>query len=210
MLIDAAQGVPHERIDFQQSDADFMAFSAHKMCGPTGIGALLVRPEVFETMQPFMGGGDMIETVTINGSTYQTNEHKFEAGTPRIAEAIGWCAAFEWMSKLDLRKEHQRLIGIAQWVASELRSLGISVYGRHDAADSAVVSFLHPSIQSEDLAHLLDARGIAVRTGHHCAQPLLHRLGISGTVRASFYLYNTMDEAETFIEQLKYITERFG
>ena len=210
VLIDAAQGVPHERIDFQESDADFMAFSAHKMCGPTGIGALLVRPEVFETMQPFMGGGDMIETVTINGSTYQTNEHKFEAGTPRIAEAIGWCAAFDWMSKLDLRKEHQRLIGIAQWVANELRSMGISVYGRHDAADSAVVSFLHPSIQSEDLAHLFDARGIAVRTGHHCAQPLLHRLGISGTVRASFYLYNTMDEAETFIEQLKYITERFG
>jgi len=88
--------------------------------------------------------------------------------------------------------------------------MGISVYGRHDAADSAVVSFLHPSIQSEDLAHLFDARGIAVRTGHHCAQPLLHRLGISGTVRASFYLYNTMDEAEKFIEQLKYITERFG
>ena len=161
-------------------------------------------------MQPFMGGGDMIETVTITGSTYQTNEHKFEAGTPRIAEAIGWCAAFDWMATLDLKKEHKRLIDIARWVAEQLREMNIPVYGRHDEKDSAVVSFLHPSIHSEDLAHLLDSRGFAVRTGHHCAQPLLHRLGINGTVRASFYLYNTMDEAENFVAQLKEITERFG
>jgi len=210
VLIDAAQGVPHERIDFKQSKADFMAFSAHKMCGPTGIGALLIDGDVFETMQPFMGGGDMIETVTVNGSTYQNNEHKFEAGTPRIAEAVGWCAAFDWLSKINLSEEHNRLIKIARWVSEQLRSMGISVYGRHDEKDSAVVSFLHPKIHSEDLAHLFDSRGIAVRTGHHCAQPLLHRLGISGTVRASFYLYNTMDEAKIFVEQLKLITERFG
>lgn len=210
VLVDAAQGVPHERINFKESGADFMAFSAHKMCGPTGIGALLIDADVFETMQPFMGGGDMIETVTITGSTYQTNEHKFEAGTPRIAEAIGWCAAFDWMATLDLKKEHKRLIGIARWVAEQLREMDIPVYGRHEAKDSAVVSFLHPSIHSEDLAHLFDSRGFAVRTGHHCAQPLLTRLGISGTVRASFYLYNTMDEAIQFIEQLKDITERFG
>ena len=210
VLVDAAQGVPHERIDFQEFGADFMAFSAHKMCGPTGIGALLIDDDVFETMQPFMGGGDMIETVTTSGSTYQTDEHKFEAGTPRIAEAVGWCAALDWMSTLDLEKEHQRLIGIGRWVAEQLRTMGMSVYGRHEEKDSAVVSFNHPSIHSEDLAHLFDARGFAVRTGHHCAQPLLNRLGISGTVRASFYLYNTMEEAELFIEQLKLITERFG
>tara|TARA_Y100000766_G_C18883657_1_gene594719 strand:- start:419 stop:1612 length:1194 start_codon:yes stop_codon:yes gene_type:complete len=210
VLIDAAQGVPHERIDFKHLKADFMAFSAHKMCGPTGIGALLIDGDVFETMQPFMGGGDMIETVTVNGSTFQNNEHKFEAGTPRIAEAVGWCAAFDWMSKINLPEEHNRLIKIARWVSEQLRSMGISVYGRHGEKDSAVVSFLHPKIHSEDLAHLFDSRGIAVRTGHHCAQPLLHRLGISGTVRASFYLYNTMDEAKIFVEQLKLITERFG
>jgi len=210
VLIDAAQGVPHERIDFKNSNADFMAFSAHKMCGPTGIGALLIDDEVFETLQPFMGGGDMIETVTVDGSTFQSNEHKFEAGTPRIAEAVGWCAAFDWMSKIDLPQEHHRLIKIARWVSEQLRSMGITVYGRHDDKDSAVVSFIHPKIHSEDLAHLFDARGIAVRTGHHCAQPLLNRLGVSGTVRASFYLYNTMDEAENFVEQLKLITERFG
>tara|TARA_B100000767_G_scaffold106338_1_gene102070 strand:- start:6105 stop:7298 length:1194 start_codon:yes stop_codon:yes gene_type:complete len=210
VLVDAAQGVPHERINFQEFGADFMAFSAHKMCGPTGIGALLINPDVFEKMPPFMGGGDMIETVTTSGSTYQTDEHKFEAGTPRIAEAVGWCAALDWMSKLDLVKEHQRLIGIGRWVAAELRTQGMSVYGRHEKHDSAVVSFNHPTIHSEDLAHLFDARGFAVRTGHHCAQPLLNRLGVSGTVRASFYLYNTMEEAELFVKQLKEITERFG
>ena len=114
------------------------------------------------------------------------------------------------MSKIDLPQEHHRLIKIARWVSEQLRSMGITVYGRHDDKDSAVVSFIHPKIHSEDLAHLFDARGIAVRTGHHCAQPLLNRLGVSGTVRASFYLYNTMDEAENFVEQLKLITERFG
>lgn len=210
VLIDAAQGVPHDRIDFDAFGPDFMASSAHKMCGPTGIGALLVRPDVFEEMEPFMGGGDMIQTVTIEGSTYQTNEHKFEAGTPRIAEAIGWDAAFGWMEQLDLKHEHKRLLEIARYTAKELRSLGMTVYGRHDDQDSAVVSFLHPTLHSEDLAHLLDAVGFAVRTGHHCAQPLLTRLGISSTVRASFYFYNTMDEAKSFVAQVKKILERFA
>lgn len=210
VLIDAAQGVPHDRIDFDEFGPDFMAFSAHKMCGPTGIGALLVRPDVFEEMEPFMGGGDMIQTVTIEGSTYQTNEHKFEAGTPRIAEAIGWDAAFGWMAQLDLKHEHKRLLEIARYTAKELRSLGMTVYGRHDDQDSAVVSFLHPTLHSEDLAHLLDAVGFAVRTGHHCAQQLLTRLGISSTVRASFYFYNTMDEAKSFVAQVKKILERFA
>jgi len=210
VLIDAAQGVPHAQIDFTAFGADFMAFSAHKMCGPTGIGALLVQPDVFEQMEPFMGGGDMIETVTIEGSTYQTNEHKFEAGTPRIAEAIGWTAALDWMETFDISAEHDRLIKIASWVAKSLRDLGMNVYGRHEDGDAAVVSFLHPTINSEDMAHLLDARGFAVRTGHHCAQPLLHRLGISGTVRASFYIYNTREEAEAFVSEIKEIVERFA
>jgi cysteine desulfurase/selenocysteine lyase len=180
------------------------------MCGPTGIGALLVQPDVFEEMQPFMGGGDMIETVTVEGSTYQTNEHKFEAGTPRIAEAIGWSAALDWMDSFDLDAEHARLVEIASWVSGELRAMGMSVYGRHDEEDAAVVSFLHPTINSEDMAHLLDARGYAVRTGHHCAQPLLTRLGISGTVRASFYVYNTREEAEGLVRELKEIVEKFA
>ncbi|MDP6194777.1 MAG: SufS family cysteine desulfurase [Candidatus Poseidonia sp.] len=210
VLIDAAQGVPHSTVDFATFGADFMAFSAHKMCGPTGIGALLVQPAAFDEMQPFMGGGDMIETVTVEGSTYQTNEHKFEAGTPRIAEAIGWTAALDWMESFDLDAEHARLVKIAAWVAGELRAMGMTVYGRHEEHDAAVVSFLHPTINSEDMAHLLDSRGFAVRTGHHCAQPLLNRLGITGTVRASFYVYNTREEAEGLVRELKEITEKFA
>jgi len=210
VLLDAAQSAPHQHIDFKSLGADFMAFSAHKMCGPTGIGALLVANDVFEEMQPFMGGGDMIETVSIHGSTYQSNEHKFEAGTPKIAEAIGWNAALTWMQGIDFESEHKRLLEIARWISEQLRSMGMTVYGRHDDNDAAVVSFLHPTMNSEDLAHLLDARGFAVRTGHHCAQPLLERLKISGTVRASLYFYNTREEAEAFIEQLSEILERFS
>ena len=189
VLLDAAQGAPHCQINMAELGADMMALSAHKMCGPTGIGCLLVNEETFQEMKPFMGGGDMIETVTLEGSTYQTNEHRFEAGTPRIAEAIGWKSALDYLGQLDLDEQHQRLLEIARYVADELRSLGMTVYGRHDDNDSSVVSFLHPTLHSEDFAHLLDARGVAVRTGHHCAQPLLNRLGISGTVRASFYIY---------------------
>ena len=210
VLLDAAQSAPHQSIDFKSLGADFMAFSAHKMCGPTGIGALLVTNDVFEEMQPFMGGGDMIETVSIHGSTYQSNEHKFEAGTPKIAEAIGWNAALNWMQEIDFESEHKRLLDIARWLSDQLRSMGMTVYGRHDDNDAAVISFLHPTMNSEDLAHLLDARGFAVRTGHHCAQPLLERLKISGTVRASLYFYNTREEAEAFVNQLSEILERFS
>ena len=210
VLLDAAQSAPHQYIDFKSLGADFMAFSAHKMCGPTGIGALLVTNDVFDEMQPFMGGGDMIETVSIHGSTFQSNEHKFEAGTPKIAEALGWNAALKWMQDIDFKSEHKRLLEIARWLSEQLRSMGMTVYGRHDDNDAAVVSFLHPTMNSEDLAHLLDARGFAVRTGHHCAQPLLERLKISGTVRASFYFYNTREEAEAFVKQLSEILERFA
>ena len=210
ILIDAAQGVPHTHLDFASFSADFVAFSAHKMCGPTGIGALLVQPDAFAEMEPFMGGGDMIEHVSIEGSTYQTNEHKFEAGTPKIAEAIGWKAALDWLDQIDIEKEHSRLLSIARHVADELRTMGINVYGRHEHQDSAVVSFTHPTINSEDIAHLLDARGFAVRTGHHCAQPLLERLGLQGTVRASFYVYNTQQEADAFLKEMKEIVEKFA
>ena len=210
VLIDAAQGVPHKQIDFEKSGADFMAMSAHKMMGPTGIGALLVTEEIFQSMRPFMGGGDMIQTVTLNGSTYQDNEHKFEAGTPKIAEAIGWKAAFDYMANIDLEAEHSRLVEIAKWTSSQLEDLGATIYGRYSEQDAAVVSFLFDNLHPEDLAHYLDAMGFAIRTGHHCAQPLLERLGVKGTARASFYLYNTMEEAIEFIDAVKYVLEKFG
>ena len=210
VLLDAAQSAPHQDIDFEELGADFMAFSAHKMCGPTGIGALLVSDDAFDEMQPFMGGGDMIETVTVRGSTYQKNEQKFEAGTPRIAEAIGWNEAIKWLNSVDIKTEHKRILNSARWLANQLRNLGMTVYARHDDNDAAVVSFLHPTMNSEDLAHLLDARGFAVRTGHHCAQPLLERLEINGTVRVSLYFYNTHEEVVSFVEYFKEIVERFA
>ena len=207
VLIDAAQAVPHETINFEELGADFMAFSAHKMCGPTGIGALLVNEESFSEMEPFMGGGDMIETVSLSGSTYQMNEHKFEAGTPRIAEGFGWAAALEWMADVDLQAHHERLILIARNVKQSLENRGMTVYSRLGDGDSAVVSFTHPSIHPEDFARLLDAQGIAVRTGHHCAQPLMEKLGVTGTIRASFYLYNDEKDADIFIQGIDRVLE---
>ncbi len=207
VLIDAAQGVPHELIDFKELGADFLAFSAHKMCGPTGIGALLISNDAFSEMEPFMGGGDMIETVTLEGSTYQSNEHKFEAGTPRIAEGFGWAAALEWISRLDLASHHSRLLEIAKRVSQNLSEKGMTVYSTLNPGDAAVVSFTHPTIHPEDFARLLDAQGIAVRTGHHCAQPLMDKLGVNGTIRASFYLYNDDSDAEIFLAGIDRVLE---
>ena len=207
VLLDAAQAVPHEEIDFEELGADFMAFSAHKMCGPTGIGALLVSNDAFGEMNPFMGGGDMIETVTLQGSTYQTNEHKFEAGTPRIAEGVGWASALEWLANVDLASHHKRLISIASDVKDKLIDKGMTVYSSLGPMDAAVVSFTHPTIHPEDFARLLDAQGIAVRTGHHCAQPLMNKLGISGTIRASFYLYNDQSDADSFLSGIDRVLE---
>ena len=207
VLIDAAQGVPHELIDFKELGADFLAFSAHKMCGPTGIGALLISNDAFSEMEPFMGGGDMIETVTLEGSTYQSNEHKFEAGTPRIAEGFGWAAALEWISGVDLVSHHSRLLEIAKRVSQNLSEKGMTVYSTLNPGDAAVVSFTHPTIHPEDFARLLDAQGIAVRTGHHCAQPLMDKLGVNGTIRASFYLYNDDSDAEIFLAGIDRVLE---
>ena len=154
-----------------------------------------------------MGGGDMIETVTLQGSTYQTNEHKFEAGTPRIAEGVGWAAALEWLSNIDLESHHKRLLSIASGVKDELIAKGMTVYSTLGPEDAAVISFTHPTIHPEDFARLLDAQGIAVRTGHHCAQPLMNKLGISGTIRASFYLYNDQSDADTFLSGIDRVLE---
>lgn len=207
VLIDAAQAVPHELIDFKELGADFLAFSAHKMCGPTGIGALLISEDAFSEMKPFMGGGDMIETVTLQGSTYQSNEHKFEAGTPRIAEGFGWAAALEWIADVDLESHHSRLLEIARKVSKQLSDRGMTVYSTLNPGDAAVVSFTHPTIHPEDFARLLDAQGIAVRTGHHCAQPLMDKLGVNGTIRASFYLYNDDSDAEIFLSGIDRVLE---
>ena len=212
VMIDAAQAAPHERINFVELGCDFMALSSHKMGGPTGIGGLFVKPEIMETMIPFISGGDMIETVTLEGSTFQKGPQKFEAGTPRIAEAFGWHASVKWLSKFDMKMVHEHVSNLAKMTANKMSSIpGIRIYGRHDLNTcSGVVSFLHDSIHAEDLAHLLDSGGFAVRTGHHCAQPLMEALGVSSTARVSFWIYNTVEEADAFIDYLTSIVERFG
>ncbi len=212
VLIDAAQAAPHMRIDFEGMGADFVAISGHKMCGPTGIGCLLATSESIEEMEPFMSGGDMIETVTMEKSTFATGPQKFEAGTPKIAEAIGFSAAAEYLSQFDMNAVHTHIRGLAEYTASELKSVrGITVYGDHSIPEgSGVVSFLHDTIHAEDLARFMDAGGFAMRTGHHCAQPLLNAYGLTSTNRVSFYLYNTKDEAFAFIEHLRYVVEKFG
>ena len=212
VLIDAAQAAPHHRLNFTAMGADFVAISGHKMCGPTGIGCLLATSESIEEMEPFMSGGDMIETVTMEKSTFAQGPQKFEAGTPKIAEAIGFAAAAEYLANFDMDAVHSHIRGLAMYVASELKSVpGITVYGDHSVAEgSGVVSFLHDSVHAEDLARFMDAGGFAMRTGHHCAQPLLDAYGVTSTNRVSFYLYNTNAEAKAFIEHLRYIVERFG
>jgi len=212
VLLDCAQGAPHERIAFDESGVDFVAISAHKMGGPTGIGCLLAKKDAMAQMGPFMTGGSMIKRVSTEGSTFQDGHAMFETGTPRIAEAIGWGSAVEWLEQLDMNEVHSHINEIASWTAAKMEGIeGITVYGdpsRHDS--SGAVSFLHNTIQSQDLALLLDEGGFAVRTGHHCAQPLMDALGVPSTNRASFWIYNTMREAEAFIEHLRYVVERFS
>ena len=212
VLLDCAQGAPHERINFDESEVDFVAVSAHKMGGPTGIGCLLVKRDAMQQMGPFMTGGSMIKTVSTIGSTFQEGHAMFETGTPRIAEAIGWGSAVEWLDQFDMEEVHSHINQIASWTAERISEInGITVYGdpsRHDS--SGAVSFLHETIQSQDLALLLDEGGFAVRTGHHCAQPLMDALGVPSTNRASFWIYNTRDEAEAFVDHLRNVVERFS
>ena len=212
VLIDCAQGAPHERIDFDSLGADFVAISAHKMAGPTGIGCILVKRDAMAEMGPFMTGGSMIKRVTTEGSTFQEGHAMFETGTPRIAEAIGWGAAVDWLDQFDMREIHDHINDVASWTAAQMREIpGIRIYGDPESEDSSgAVSFLHESIQSQDLALLLDEGGFAVRTGHHCAQPLMDALGVPSTNRASFWIYNTMSEAESFVEYLGQVVERFA
>ena len=154
----------------------------------------------------------MIETVTMEKSTFASGPQKFEAGTPKIAEAIGFAAAAEYLSKLDMDEVHHHIRGLAKLTAEKIKSVqGITVYGDHSVDEgSGVVSFLHDSIHAEDLARFMDAGGFAMRTGHHCAQPLLDAYGVSSTNRVSFYLYNTEDEANAFVDHLRYVVEKFG
>ncbi|NHZ84579.1 MAG: aminotransferase class V-fold PLP-dependent enzyme, partial [Planctomycetia bacterium] len=203
-FIDAAQSIPHNHVNVQDLDCDFLAFSGHKMLGPTGIGVLYGKTELLDSMTPFMGGGDMINSVTMTESTWNDIPYKFEAGTPNIAQAIGLGAAIDYINEIGLTNIHNYVKQLLNIALEKLRAIdGLTIYGHQVGKSSSVISFNLESVHPHDLAQFLDQDSIAVRAGHHCAQPIMDKLGVSSTIRASFYLYNTKEEIDKLCASLK-------
>ncbi len=210
-LLDAAQSVPHLAVDVQALDVDFLAFSAHKMAGPTGIGVLYGKRELLEAMPPYMGGGDMIKRVTLEGSTYNDLPYKFEAGTPAIAEAAGLAAAIDYLRGIGMDNilAHERIV--ADYALDRLAEVpGLTLYGPGPDKRNGVATFTLKDLHAHDLAQLLDAEGVAIRAGHHCAMPLHKRFGIAASARASFYLYNTTEDVDALLDALEVARRRLG
>ncbi len=210
VLVDGAQAAPHLKIDVRDLDCDFYAFSAHKMCGPTGIGILYGKAHLLESMQPFKGGGDMITSVSFEKTTYNEIPYKFEAGTPPIAAAIGFGAAIDYLEQIGLDAiaayEHELLV----YASEQIRALpGVRIVG--DCQNKvAVISFVMDGIHPHDVGTLLNQDGIAVRTGHHCAQPIMQRFNVAATSRASFSFYNTKKEIDTLVEGIRSVQKVFA
>lgn len=204
-LVDAAQSVPHLPVDVQELGADFLAFSAHKMCGPTGIGVLYGREKLLADMPPFLGGGDMIKKVTLQSFVANSLPYKFEAGTPAIAEAIGFGAAVDYLKGLGMEAVVAHEQEITAYALDRLAEVsGLAVIGPGEAEKKgAVLSFAIEGIHPHDVAELLNSDGIAVRAGHHCAMPLHQKYNLPATTRASFYLYNTRDEVDLLVQSLE-------
>ena len=210
-LVDAAQSVPHLKVDVQALDADFLAFSAHKMCGPTGIGALYGKTELLESMPPFLGGGDMIKVVHLRSFRANTLPHKFEAGTPAIAEAVGFGAAVDYLSSIGMENIAAHEHEITEYTLERLEEVpGLKVFGPTADKKGGVAAFTLEGVHPHDVAQILDRDGIAVRAGHHCAQPLHEKFGILATSRASFYLYNTKEEVDLLVNGIYKVKELFG
>lgn len=210
MLVDGAQSAPHLPVDVGALGCDFFACSGHKMLGPTGVGVLWGRPEILEGMDPFLGGGEMIREVHLDHSTYNDLPYKFEAGTMNIAQAVGLGAAVDYLGDLEMKnvRAHERHLG--EYAYRRLSEIGdIKIYGP-EKDRTGLVSFSLPDIHPHDLSQLLDEEGIAIRSGHHCAQPLMRRLGVAATARASFYVYNTEEEVDALVGALVRAREFFG
>ncbi len=205
VLVDGAQSTPHMPIDVKDIDCDFFAFSAHKMLGPTGVGVLYAKRDILDAMDPFIGGGDMIREVHKHAASWNDLPWKFEAGTPNIADVIGFGAAIDYLNAIGMENvrayEHQ----LTEYMLSRLMEVkGLRLYGSKEAdRRGAVFSFNLADIHPHDLATILDEDGIAIRSGHHCAQPLMERLGVAATSRASLYIYNTREEIDRFIDSLE-------
>ncbi len=212
VLADAAQSVPHGLVDVSSLGADLVGFTGHKMCGPTGIGVLWARRQLLEELPPFLGGGEMIESVWMDHSTYAAPPHKFEAGTMPIAEAVGLGAAIDYLSDLDLtaaRAHEQQLLGRALAALCDIE--GVRILGPAGTADrGSALSFTVKGVHPHDISQVLDDAGVAVRAGHHCAWPLHRALGVQSSTRASFYLYNTMDEVEALADGIRTAQKFFG
>ena len=203
VLVDAAQSVPHQTVDVQDMDCDFLAFSGHKMLGPTGVGVLYGKPELLEAMPPFLGGGEMIRTVSLNDSTWNDIPWKFEAGTPNIAQAIGLGAAIDYINKIGLENIHEYEQELLNYALEKMQEIpGINIYGAAQKR-GAVISFNVENIHPHDLAQFLDNDGIAIRAGHHCTQPIMKKLGVPATGRASFYVYNSKEDVVRLCESIE-------
>ena len=210
-LVDAAQSVPHLKVDVQALDADFLAFSAHKMCGPTGIGALYGKADLLEKMPPFLGGGDMIKEVKLRSFRPNSLPHKFEAGTPAIAEAVGFGAAVDYLTSVGMDNIFAHEHEITEYALERLVEIpGVKLFGPDAEHKGGVASFTLDGVHPHDVAQILDKDGIAVRAGHHCAQPLHEKFGIPATSRASFYLYNTKEEVDLLVNGIYKVKELFG
>jgi cysteine desulfurase/selenocysteine lyase len=210
-VCDGAQGAPHLRVGFDALGVDFYAFSGHKMCGPMGIGGLIGKRAILEAMSPYQFGGDMIEFVRDDHSTWNVLPHKFEAGTPNVADAVGLAAACDYLDGIgmdDVLAHERALVRLATERLREIE--GLRVYGPPPAERSGVVSFTVSDIHPHDLATILDQEGVCIRAGHHCAQPLMRRLGVSATARASFYVYSDESDVEALVRALERAKALFG
>lgn len=210
VLIDGAQSVPHMNIDVQDLDADFYTFSAHKMCGPTGLGVLYGKEDLLNSMPPYQGGGEMIKEVFLDHSTFADLPHKFEAGTPNISEVVAFGTAIDYLNEIGWDFIHDQEKELLDYATAKLSSIeGLKIYGEAEKKAS-VISFLLEGIHPYDVGMILDKLGIAVRTGHHCTQPIMDRFGIPGTVRASFAFYNTTEEIDRLYEGLLRVKTMFS
>ncbi len=203
IVVDAAQAAPHVSFDVNELDADFLAYSAHKMCGPTGAGVLYGREDLLEEMPPFMGGGEMIREVWADRATYNEIPYKFEAGTMNIEQAVGMGAAVEYLEELGMDAVREHEIELTRYAMDKIATTGATVYGPPAEERGGVVSFNLDEVHPHDMATILDQEGVCIRAGHHCAQPLMRRLGVAATARASLYIYNTPEDVDGLVDALE-------
>ena len=210
-LIDGAQAVPHMKVDLDTLGCDFFAFSGHKMLAPTGVGILWVRKSVLQTMNPFHGGGDMIREVHKYETTWNDLPYKFEAGTPNIADVIGFGAAIDYLTKIGMDNVRQHEIELTKYAMEKFAKIpGLQIYGTKDIAKrGGVISFNFADVHPHDVADIIDKEGISLRSGHHCAQVLMERLNVAATSRASFYIYNTKEDVDALIDSLNIVAKVF-